>query len=158
MAIEQLVSLTDAARRMGISADLLKQHIKDGTIRASKLPDGEMAVPESEIPKITRQQFEHLRCIPITITDASKKYNLVRNTLLEWVKKGYLSVLKPGYRMEVDESDVAFCATVYKRQNGGQGKRILDDVGRPYKLKNPTGAQYRREYRMRKKVKQNGGK
>jgi excisionase family DNA binding protein len=151
MAIEQLISLTDAARRMGISADLLKQHIKDGTIRASKLPNGDMAVPEGEIPTITKKQFEHLRQTPITISEASERYSVNRRTILVWITKNLIAVLTPGYKMLIDESDIAYYAAIYHANKGGQGRRIVDKIGRPYRLKNPEAAEYRREYRRKKR-------
>jgi len=71
---------------------------------------------------------------------------------LEWKNKGYLRVLKPGYRMQIDESDIAYCAEIYhRRKERGIGFRapLLDSEGLPYQLKHPKLA----EYRKRKKNK-----
>jgi hypothetical protein len=148
--IEQLISLTDAARRIGVSVDVLKRHIKDGTIRAIIQTSGEIAVPESEMPNTTKEQFKHLKGNAITVTDASARYHIPRNTILNWARYGHALIIKKGYRMELDECDIAYLAYIYHRRGGGRGKVLIDDAGRPYRLKDPKAAAYRSEYRKRK--------
>lgn len=83
----------------------------------------------------------------ITVTDAAKKYNIVRTTIVRWKEKGYLEVLEDGYKMTLDESQVAYCAEIYhERQSAGirKGPPLLDENGLPYELKHPKLSEYRK--------------
>lgn len=145
--VEHVILLEEAAERLGVSEDVLTRLVQDGTIKAVQLlPGGEIAVNEDDVLTfVTREQFGDLQGQHITVTQASKKYKVSRNTILEWVGYGHIKVYKPGYKMEIDEADVAYYATVYHKKGGGRGKRILDQTGRPYQLKHPKLAEYRRQ-------------
>ena len=96
--------------------------------------------------QILRRDYGKLIGQPITVTDAAEKYNIQRDTILWWKKSGFISVLKDGYRMEVDEADVAYCSKIYnERKNSGtlSGAPLLDDDGLPYTLKHPSLSEYR---------------
>lgn len=87
----------------------------------------------------------------ITVTEAATKYNVNRDTILTWKKRGIVSVLKDGYRLEIDEADVAYCATIFheRKQNGiGFRAPLLTNDGLPYELKHVKLAQYRRKKRL----------
>ena len=61
-----------------------------------------------------------------------------------WSRLGYIK-RESGYRLELDEADVAYCAEIYAekyRKYGGQlrGVRIFDEDGNPYQLKYPEVA------------------
>jgi hypothetical protein len=61
-------------------------------------------------------------------------------------------VLERGYRLQLDEADVAYCAEIfaqkYKEYNGRMsGVRIFDDESNPYQLKYPEVAEQLREER-----------
>jgi len=84
---------------------------------------------------------------PITVTEAIKKYNIPRSTIINWIDNEYISVIKPGYGMQVNEAEIAYCADVYhERKESGIGFRapLLDNDGLPYKLKHPALSKYRR--------------
>jgi hypothetical protein len=95
-------------------------------------------------------EFTHLRGQPITVTDAANNYDLHRDTVLEWTKKGYITPLRQGgrgSRMELDEAEVAYCAKIYHERGGGRGVRLFDENGDPYQLKHPQLAEHRRKQR-----------
>ena len=104
--LPEFLPLPKAARKLGISEAELQARIESGTITAGKLPDGEIVVSVSNqnrppngggegkvqdindrLRAIKREDFEHLRGNPITVTDAAEKYGIPRNTVLEWTKK-----------------------------------------------------------------------
>jgi excisionase family DNA binding protein len=153
--IPTYLPLPDAAKKYGLSETVLTQLIQVGKIQAVKLPTGELLVAaENNDSKKTKaeiiaKEFVHLRGEKITVTEAADKYDLHRDTVLEWVQKGYITVLKPGYRMELDAADVAYCAKIYRqklREYGGQlrGVNIFDEQGNPYQLVHPDLAERRR--------------
>jgi len=113
-----------------------------------KTASGEIAVSgKPSKDDLIKQKYGHLVGKSITINDAAKKYNLHRNTIQDWRYKGYLRVLKPGYRMEINEADVAYCAEIYhERKKTGIGFRapLLDENGLPYQLKHPKLSEYRK--------------
>jgi excisionase family DNA binding protein len=105
---------------------------------------------------LIKQKFSHLVGNPITVTEAAEYYNIPRNTILEWVTKGYVVVICPGYKMTIDNSTMAYCAEAYhSRKNAGFGfsgsAPLLDQNGLPVQLKNPKLAAYRSAYRRNRK-------
>ena len=99
---------------------------------------------------IIAKEFAHLRGQPITVSAAAENYTLNRDTILDWVKRKYINTLKPGYRMELDEADVAYCAKIYNqklKEYRGQlrGVTIFDEYGNPYELMHPDLAERRRQ-------------
>jgi len=70
--------------------------------------------------------------VAIWIGEASRKYNVPHPTLSRWKDKGLIKILgQESNKILLDEQDVAYCAYIY-HQDGGQGKRIFADDGRPY--------------------------
>jgi len=157
--------LPEAAKKFGMTEAILYERVEAGTIAAGILSDGEIVVSKDNIvPKangandindrlraIRREDFEHLRGQAITVTEAAKKYGIVKRTILEWAKQKYIAVLKSGYRMELDEADMAYCTAIHKvrKQTGIRfGAPLLDQTGQPYLLKHPNLSRYRREQRI----------
>ena len=116
---------------------------------------------------ITRDLFEHLRGQPISASEASRKYSdssgvtILQSTISRWAKAGYIKVLARGYRLLLDEADVAYCAAVYGAKvkiygNQMSGVRIFDDAGNPYRLKYPEVARQMRIERHERKAADNG--
>ena len=151
VAVPTFIPLADAARKYNISENVLTRLIQDGRIDAAQLPSGELLVSDETLNEKSKEQlveekYGHLQGRSITVTEAAEKYDVVRNTLLNWVKYGHIAVLKPGYRMELNEAEVAYCAEVYrKRTRSGFTTRIFDEDGLPYQLKHPDLAEYRRK-------------
>jgi hypothetical protein len=120
-------------------------------LEISKTPEGEIVVSEASETKtkedILKEQYAKLIGQPITVTDAAERYNVHRDTIIEWKKKDYITVLKPGYRMELDEAEVAYCADIYHKRQRKSGVPLLDDDGLPYQLKHPQLSEYRESKR-----------
>lgn len=157
--LDHLIPLRDAAKLFGLSESRLHDLVKAGKIKGAILPGGEIGVSETaaitalneKLQTIKREKFAHIKGQPITVTDASSKYNVNRRTLLRWVDKKYIAVIQPGYQMILDEGDVAYCAQIYHaRTMSGvtSGAPLLADDSTPYLLKLPNLSEYRR----RKKV------
>jgi hypothetical protein len=155
--LEHVIPLPEAARRLGFPVEILKTLVERGKIRAVQF-NGEVAVPESEIPAITREQFEHLRGRPITIAQAARPaprfdesgeavggYGVPDPTIRDWVKRNYVHILENGYGKKLDEADIAYCAAIYHLQKKiGTRAPLFDEAGRPYQLKHPDLSEYRR--------------
>lgn len=147
--------LAEATRKYGLSEKVLTQLIEAGKIEAVRLSSGEVLVSAENGQYKTKddiiaKEFEHLRKQPITVTSAAENYGLNRDTILDWVKRKYIRTLKPGYRMELDEADVAYCAKIYSeklKEYKGQlrGVTIFDEYGNPYELMHPNLAKRRRQ-------------
>ena len=94
--------------------------------------------------------------VSITVTEAAEKYNVYRTTIIRWKGKGYIGVIQPGYRMTLNEAEVAYCAAIHhERKASGLGYRgvpLLDDEGLPYKLKHPELSRYRRDKSQKKRL------
>ena len=162
--LDHLIPLRDAAKLFGLSEKRLHELVQAGKIKGAILPGGEIGVSKDaaeinaineKLRAIKRKQFDRLRNVPITITDASNKYSIQRDTILLWVnKQRYIKILKTGYRMEIDEADVAYCAAIYElrrsfigqsKERGQTGAPLLDEMGDPYLLKHPKLSEYRRK-------------
>lgn len=148
--IERVIPLQEAASRMGISVPALTRLVSDGMIRAVQLPDGSMAVSEQAMEQdIPQEEIDKLRGRPITVRQAAERYDVPERTIRVWVQRKYIAILKPGFTIELDESDVAKCVTIY-RQHKKIGTRapLFDEVGRPYELRYPDVAEYRKRKRQ----------
>jgi len=109
---------------------------------------GVLATMDETKEQVIQRKFKNLIGQPITITEASAKYNIPRGSIQEWKEKGYLSVVNETYPATIDEADVAYCAEIYKeRKSSGFGFRgvpLLDERGLPYQIKNKKLSEYRR--------------
>jgi len=96
---------------------------------------------------IIAEQYGKLVGTPITTSAAAEKYNVLRGTIHKWRNKGYISVIEDdGYRMMLNEADVAYCVDTYfaqKKSGHVRGVPLFDDNGLPYKLKHPRLSEYR---------------
>ncbi len=155
LTVPTYLPLPEAARKYDLSESVLTQLIHAGKIEAVQLPSGELLVPANNDSKKIRTKeqiitgkFAHLRGQQITVTEAAEKYNVERRNLLNWKNKGYITVLKPGYQMELDEAEVAYCVEVFRKQQESgikYGTPLLDENGLPYKLKHPDLSKRRRD-------------
>lgn len=142
--LEKLLPLDAAAKRLGIDENVLTALIENGTINAND-HEGEILVPESEVKQvITLEQFKKLKGKPITMSEASRKYGPTIKAIWTWVERGYIPKLDDAYPVHLDEQHVAYRCAIYKSLDGRPGKRIFDKAGRPYRLKRPELADYRK--------------
>jgi predicted site-specific integrase-resolvase len=145
MTIEHMLPLRDAAARLRLPELKLRALIEKGKIKALALPDGELyvseqavttmaSVPKEELPEY--KKHAHLKGQAISINEAARKYEINPPTLWKWVQAGHIATLSnDGYRLFIDEADVAYCAEVYHQKGGGRGRRLFGRDGTPYKPK-----------------------
>ena len=161
-ALGTLGPVKSLAKRLEVTEADLRTMIEKGKINLGIAPNGEIMVEENpqaddinaQLAAIRREDFEHLRQNRISVTEGASKYNLHRDTVRIWVKKGYIVPLDipkgrgRGSRMILDEADVAYCAEIHNtRQQAGvyAGAPLLDEQGKPNLLKHPDLSRYRRE-------------
>lgn len=144
----KIVPLEEAARRAGISLSDFHGLCERGIIPVIKSTHGEWFVSESELqPFELRDKFKKLAGVAITVSDASDKYGVPRDTIIDWTARypEQLRIIKPGYRMTVDEQDLAVCVHIYKQHKQSRTVApLFDDAGRPYSLKRPDVSAYRK--------------
>jgi hypothetical protein len=153
------IPLKYAAQKYGIPEQSLIDKVKSGSIASGRLPDGELLVAEHEIDpslNIRREDFAHLRGCPISMSEASRKYStnetvIPQQNFSRWAQAKYIKVLERGWKVLLDEADVAYCAAVYnaKKKAYGelQGVPLFDENGNPYRLKYPEIATKKRQRR-----------
>ncbi|MEW5959889.1 MAG: hypothetical protein AB1801_19375 [Chloroflexota bacterium] len=163
------LTVEEAARKYGVRKKVLTQLIADGMVQTRETSTGDLLVVaekngnglESQTKEeIIAARFAHLRAEPISASEASRKYSKLHGVTISqplfsrWAKAGHIEVLERGYRLQLDEADVAYCAEIYARKYSeykGQmsGVRIFDEEGNPYQLKYPEVAeQLRAERRL----------
>jgi len=166
------LSLEEAARRYGVKEKVLTQLIADGMLQTRKTSSGETLVVADQNgdnqetqtkEEIIAAKFAHLKGQPISASEASRKYSddqirIYPSRFSDWAKAGYITSEFDGYRLLLDEAEVAYCAKIYRekyKEYGGRltGVKIFDEDGNPYQLKYPEVArQMRSERRQRKKI------
>lgn len=137
------LTLTQAAKHLGLSVEVLTQMVNSGTLKGMITTTGEVRLLKKDVEAvITRDKFAKLKGKPITIKAAEEKYGIPNPTITRWIQRGYIAKLGNAYPTQIDEADIAYCAAVYKSRAGSS--RIFNEQGEPYKLKLPDLAEYRR--------------
>jgi len=165
--------LDEASFRTGHSEAELRADAEAGKILAGML-NGELQIavtedghvvriaqpaPEPEgddinarLRQIRREDFAHLEGVPITVSEAAKKYGVSPQTLHNWIKKGYIVPIQKGVSKSLpticNEAEVAYCTEIYRvRKSFGTlfGVPLLKEDGTPYLLKHPALSRYRRQ-------------
>jgi hypothetical protein len=170
--IPTYLPLAEAAEKFGLSEKVLTQMIQAGKIEAVQLPSGELFVaaenngnghgPKTK-DEIIAEKFAQLRGRKISASEASRKYSkehgiLISNELFSrWSRLGYIKREDTGYRLQLDEADVAYCASIYAgkyvQYNGQlQGVNIFDKDGNPYQIKHEDIAEQKRVARRERAV------
>jgi hypothetical protein len=163
------LSLEEATRKYGVEKKVLTQLIEAGMIETRETPTGELLVVADKNgnsqdfqtkEEIIAAKFAHLRRRPISASEASRRYSDIHGVPIShvlfsrWVRAGYITVMKRGYRLHMDEAEAAYCAEIFAQKYqayGGcmSGVRIFDEAGNPYQLKYPEVAeQLRLERRL----------
>ena len=158
------ISLKRAAWLYGLSENMLLDKVNSGALNAVELKTGEILVANNELdPSLTirREDFDHLRGVAVSTSEASQRYEIDRSAFNRWVRSGFITVLNSSRSMRLlDEADVAYCAAVYQakvRIYDGQitGVRIFDRDGNPYQAKYPEMAAHKRDVRKRQRQRRN---
>ncbi len=112
--VARIRAVNDAEVRVIIGAEIAEFHHHLAQIRAVKEAEMGVAIDQVLPPRGT----------PITMNRAAVKYRISQPTVGNWVRYGFLTVLKPGKGQGsatyVDEYDVA---KIIATQDVGQGKR-----------------------------------
>ena len=136
--LELFVTPEQAASQLGVDLDSIYQLADDGKLRAAVMTDGSVGISQLSVnkllPKEALPEYQvnvGLHDVPISITEAGRKYKLNTSTLTRWMQRGYIAQIgKDGRRTLLDEADVAYCAKVYL-SGSGQGKWLFDEKGKP---------------------------
>lgn len=165
LKVPTFIPLSEAADKYNLSKNVLTQLILTGKIEAVRLPSGELLVAAEknghEIRtknELITKKFSHLRGQKISASEASRKYSEQHGTPIpyqnfsRWAKAGYIEIKNQGYRLQLDEADVAYCAEIYAekyREYNGQmrGVTIFDENGNPYQIKYQEVAEQKRSKR-----------
>jgi hypothetical protein len=140
-ALPKFIALSEAAKKIHASVDDLRPYIEKGKIKAATI-NGEIFVDTLTLPKkIVKKQdvpeykdFKEFKGIPISISEAARKYNIPNPTVSRWKTKGLLKQIGiEKNRVLVDEQDVAYCSLFYHKNKFGkrQGQWIFDLNGVP---------------------------
>ncbi len=177
MLNQTYLPLREAAKKHKVEEKVLTQLIAAGMIEAVE-EDGETLVavdkngngsnngkePQTKEEIITTK-FAHLQGQPISASEASRKYSKLHQVQISnelfsrWSRLGYIK-RKAGYRLQLDEAEVAYCAEIFTQkyqEYGGQmrGVRVFDTDGNPYQLKYPEVAEQLRIERRQARQGQN---
>ena len=151
--------LEEAARKYGVTKNVLTQLIADGIVQTRTTSTGELLVVadqngNSQDPQtkeeIIADKFAQLRGQSISAYGAQKEYGIHHSNFINWARAGYIKTLQEGQRaLKLDSADVAYCAYIYeqkKNEYGGSvaGVRLFDDEGNPYQVKYPELSTRRR--------------
>ncbi len=131
-----------------------------GTETEEARPKLERALPlavagddiNAQLAAIKREDFEHLRGVPITVSEAAKKYGVPGTTIRGWMAAGYVHFVDANsYPKKIDEGDMAYCATIYSvRKRYRSRAPLLRNDGSPYLLLHPDLAKARRIVRAKR--------
>ena len=140
--IPTYLPVADAAKKYGYNLDELKRLAQSGKIDAAVLPGGDVVVSEISVKSQLKkedfpeyQKFISLKGTGLGVRESAEKHNIPLSTLQGWVSKNIVAIIgTEGRKILLDQADVSYCAEIY-RSTGGQGRRIFNDDGTPYKPK-----------------------
>ncbi len=138
-ALPRFISVTEAARRLGLPAKDLYRMVDAGKIKAAEI-NGETVVSEESLPFRKEdlpeyKKYAHLKGVGIWVSEAARKYKIPHGNLSRWAKAGVISVLgKDGNKTLIDEADVGYCSEIHKKRSGS-GKWLFNPDGTPYQPK-----------------------
>jgi transposase-like protein len=72
----------------------------------------------------------------ILVSKAAKKYGFHSNSIYDWIRNGWVTVLVPEPRRQVDEGDIALARAIANKQGQVSGRAIFPAKprsGRPRK-------------------------
>lgn len=169
MPNQTYLTLKEAAKKHKVEEKVLTRLIAAGMIEAVE-EEGETLVavdkngngnngkkPQTK-EEIIAAKFAHLCGQKISASEASRKYSKAYGISLSqvqfsrWAKFGFITILEKGYRIQLDEAEVAYCAEIFAQkyqEYSGQlrGVSIFDEDGNPYQVKYPDIAEERRNLR-----------
>jgi hypothetical protein len=107
-------TLQDAADQYNVAPEKLQELIDRGDVRAGMLDD-ELIVLEDDVRtyvaerNVTREQFEHLEGVEISLNQAAIRYRFSTVVLSDWVRRGHVRFVRQQRNKKlVNEADVAY--------------------------------------------------
>ena len=172
-ALYRFLPLAEAVRVTGWTAERLQKGVEAGTIVASMADDGTLVIavtpddrplqvaPQQDngddinarLSQIRREDFAHLEGVPITVSEAARKYGVGARTIRKWLElyPAHVRVLAPPrgpYGAKINEADIAYLAAIHntRKQFGVRsGVPLIDTEGNPNLLKHPLLSMYRKK-------------
>ena len=110
---------TEQIHRMGLTS--LIDLVKTGMLTV--IVSDEMI--SIEVSQNMPDEFKPLAGVPIHIGAAARKYQIANQTITRWVQRGLVRIMGyAGQKKLIDEAEIAWRASEYKKRGGGQGKQI----------------------------------
>lgn len=133
--LQSYLTLSEAARKYGVSRDTLTRLAQDGIIRAIHNEEGTAVITVQTVDNATAvkiildeikpEQYGHLRGKRIRLVEASREYEVDQPNLSNWVRYGYIRVLGQGFqRLELDAADTKYTVDIFKRAKKLTGSSI----------------------------------
>ncbi len=120
----KLLTINEAATKYEIDPEKLRDlptYEREGEILV--LAEDVAEVKAVLIPK---SRFTHLEGCEISISEASRRYNLATSTLSKWAKRGHIRILRrTGKEVYLNESDVAYAHAIYLVKGTTKGKSLF---------------------------------
>jgi len=145
MEIARLITLEEAARRLGIQPRTLIRYVRSGKIKAKLFRFETMTLIEVRDAaqdtngsaargiEISRTEDGGMNDKKgISQVEAAKKYGVSQQLISRWIRQGLIRVIRPGGRgrsYEIVEEDVARLVEIYREEaarspHGFKGKRM----------------------------------
>jgi hypothetical protein len=114
-----------------VSNDKLADLAKRGIVQVMVTPTVDIAhIKKTDLPQY--KKHAHLKGKKISVSEASREYNIPKPTISRWAKRGLIKILERTDReVYLDMADVAYCSEIYKEKKG-QGTWMFNDDGTPY--------------------------
>ena len=106
--------LSQVAEQYQLSREALRQAVNDGTIKAARVPGGEIFVDTDDVKRLTLPVDPELEGQPIRVTEAAEKYGVEQSSLTRWANAGYIQILEKGPKLLIlDEGHVQRAVTIF---------------------------------------------
>jgi excisionase family DNA binding protein len=144
MEIARLITIEEAAQRLGIQPRTLIRYVRSGKIKAKLFRFETMTLIEVRATQdtngsaargieISRMEAGGMNDKKgISQVEAAKKYGVSQQLISRWIRQGLIRVIRPGGRgrsYEIMEEDVARLVEIYREEaarspHGFKGKRM----------------------------------
>ena len=125
--MDSYLPITEAAKKVNLSTKDLNQLALLGKIK-SVMMKGQILLRESDVMALQPEEnYSDLSGKPISIGEASRRYQINQQTISRWKDKGYIKVIgKEKNRILLNEADIARMADWYHSRPGKGRRTDLD--------------------------------
>jgi predicted site-specific integrase-resolvase len=143
--MDTYLSLDEAQQITQVTPRVLNELVLSGKIRSVMLANGSILVNSKDvrvqIPITARAEyaaFSHLAGVPISMSEAARRYCVHQQTFSRWVRDGLIARMgTSGRQVLIDEAQAATAAKIYLDADGGHGRWVFKD-GLPYQKKDAS--------------------